>query len=199
MPEFKPGFTSLDYFVNNSFLGRAAPGDEKGFLRLSRFAVRFTLPPALEFLTENAGASTQVIQDFLESNVKSMDIPTVSVSHSQIGLRTQIGDRGPTDLSITFFESPGWSVHDVMRNWINETVDWRSDIENFNRKYLDEIKGGIEVFPLMGSGQRGTRKQVFSDVFPITINPISLNIEDDNTVGTVVIRFKYRFHTVETV
>lgn len=198
MPEFKPGFTSLDYFINNSFLGKAAPGDERGFLRTSRFAAKFTLPVNVEFLTGET-VSKNVIEDFMESNVKSMEIPAVTITEAKVGIRTHIGDRNPSDITITFFESPGLSIHDSVRNWINDIVDLRSDSDNFARKYLDDVTAIIELFPILGSGSRANRKQVFTDVFPISVNPIQLNIEEDNIVGTTVVRFRYRFHTVETV
>jgi hypothetical protein len=195
---FKPGFTSLDYFIDNSFLGRAAPNDEKGFLKLSRFGVLFVLPGDVNFSTQT-NVSKDVVEEFMENNVKSIDIPSVTLSESRVVTRTHIGDRNPTDITITFFESPGLSIHNSVMNWMNEIIEFKSDIDNFRRKYLDEVTARVEVFPLMGDDSRGQRKQVFSDVFPVSINPIQLNIEADNEVGTVAIRFRYRFHTVEEV
>lgn len=186
-------YTSIDYFVQNSFLGKAPPNDTQGFLKPSRFGIKFTLPNGI-FGANNK----QIIEDFLTDNVESIDIPSITLTENQVALRHQLTDRTTQDITAVFFESPGMSIKHAMWTWINTAIQRDSDIANFSRKYLDEISGQLEIIPILRDGEIATRTHKFDYVFPISTNPFQFNIGTDNEIGKMTVRFKYRYHTIDS-
>jgi len=187
-------YTSIDYFVQNSFLGKSAPNDTKGFLKPSRFGVKFTLPNGVDF-----DANKTTIEDFLTDNIESIDIPSINLTEQQVALRHQLTDRTTQEITAVFFESPGMSIKHAMWKWINTAIERESDSNNFSRKYLDEIRGQLEIIPILRDGQIATRIHKFDYVFPIATNAFNFNIGTDNEVGKMTVRFKYRYHVIEAV
>jgi len=194
MAEFKPEFISIDYFVNNSFLGKGGKRGFPGFLKPNKYGVRFVLP------TDNTidfSETINNIQDFLSDNIISIDIPGFVMGDSPAPLSQILERRVTGDISVQFYEDASMSVRNAMWEWMNATIKHKSDTDNFERKYIDDIKGKIEVIPILHDGNMAPRMDVFDYVYPVSIGPTSYNIGDENSVGKIPVQFKYRYHNIE--
>lgn len=183
-------FTSIDHFLNNSFLGKGANSLYPGFLKPSRFGVTFDLPSII------FGTDILNIQNYLSDNVISAEIPAFDVPIEDTPLRQSFGSRSTTSMSINFFEDAIMSVRHTMWKWIDFTVKHQSDTDNFERHYLDEVKAAISIVPILLDGNMAPIKHFFDYIFPVAVNPMTFDISDENTVGKTTVTFKYKYHSM---
>lgn len=177
--------TSIDDFISNSFL------NSEGFLKPSRFEIEFDRLP--EFL-----GNTAEINNIMKFNIVSVGLPPFSIQEADNNpLRHRIVMRNTDNISMQFFESKDISIKDLMFNWIDEMVRHRSNIDNFQRRYFDDITASLRVYPLKPDGTRTARYDRFLDVFPVSAGQIQYDIGDENNIGKIDITFKYRFHMIE--
>lgn len=197
-------FTSIDYFLHNSFLGKKAPnGGEKGFLRQDRFKVEFELPTVVATSDHGnevfPGYSSTDIAQFLSDNIITIEAPSFTLAEEETPLRHNITRRTTDVFTVTFFEDPTLSVKNVMWNWIDKIVRQKADNDNFERHYLDEIIGKIKIKPIKYDGNTSNRYDVLDYVFPRATSPITYDIGQENEVGKISVTFKYRFHYMESI
>lgn len=184
-------FTSIEWFINNSFMGRPSKtGASTGFLKTSRFKVEFLLP-----FTPFTPQTRNEIQSFLQNNIYSISMPPVTVSTTVTPLRWQIGRRSEEEtLTMTFFESPNLAVRNSMWTWIDKMVTRRTDTNNWAREYLDDVKATITIRPVELDGKFSTRAAILTYAIPTGVQPIDFNIsQGENEAGKTAVTFKYRF------
>lgn len=191
MTEFKPDFTSIDYFINNSFIGKPAKSGFPGFLKTSRFGARFELPSVF------GNESSTNVQEYMTNNIASFEIPGFNLSEEETPLRHSLIRRSVGTITAVFYEDPIISIENAIFKWMNTIITHNSDTDNFQRQYLDDIKGTIRLFPLLLDGDVAPRNHLFSDVFPTSVSPVTFDISDENSVGRVTVTLKYRYHIIE--
>ena len=192
--EFKTNYTSIDYFIENSFLGKPGFANHTGFLRPSRFGVTYELPV---IVFENYNTTITNVHSFLTDNTLSMEVPGFELTDAQTPLRHSIENRNTGNISVTFYEDVNLSVRTAMWHWMDFIVRHRADDDNFERHYLDDIQGSITCIPLLPNGKMASRKEVFKYVFPTVINPVNYDTSEENIIGKTTVTFRYRYHYVD--
>lgn len=207
-------FTSVEWFINNSFMGAPSrAGVGLGFLKTSRFKVDFILPtiavgaatrpqPGILRGVNKYGNRSSVIsptrpeiESFLENNIYSITMPPITVTTEVTPLRWKIGRRSEEESCvITFFESPNMAIRNTMWTWIDRMVTRRTDTNNWAREYLDDVKATITIRPIELDGNPAERAAVLTYAIPTSVQGIDFNIsQGENEPGKTSVTFKYRF------
>ena len=176
---------SIDSFIDKSFFNT-------GFLRPDRFDFKITLPNSDIFGGENSFN----IAEYLQENIKTFEIPSISVGESVSPLRHSINDRSVGAITATFYESTDMKIRNSIWRWIDSIVRSQADDDNFKRNYLDDIKASINVNLIDHNGNALGRKHEFLDVFPINVNGMTFDSTNDTSIGETSIVWKYRFHNI---
>ena len=194
MPQFTSGatpFTSIGYFVENSFLNKA-PGNITGFLKPSRFGASFRPPRGI------FGSDTELLGNMLRDNIESIEVPALNVAQQDapFPLAQQITDRSVSNFSAVFYESAEMQIFLNMYKWVNASVSHYDDDNNYSRRYLDDVKGEIDIVPITLNGEVSRIKHTLTFVRPTQVQPVQFNIGSENEVAKVTVSFAYRYHTM---
>ena len=177
---------SIDSFVDNSFY-------HTGFLRPDKFEFKINMPNLRVFGSEQ----NNIVAEYLQENIKTFEIPGITVGESATPLRHSINNRSVGAITATFYESRDMKVRNAIWKWIDSTVRSQADDDNFLRNYLDDIKASINIFMINNNGVRLGLFHEFKDVFPTNVNGMTFDTTNDTSIGETTITFKYRFHVIK--
>ncbi len=177
-------FVTIDHFINNSFLNK------EGFLKSSRFISEWTPNPSSKV--------SLIIPDFdvLVENMVGVTIPSISLSPNEAPFRINPGRRSVGNINMFFLESEDLNIKRAIHQWIDLSVSYKDDENNYQRNYIDDISVTLKIKPVKNDGSTLYYDQ-FVDVFPVRVTELTYDIANEDEMPRISAAFAYRYHTIE--